>query len=107
MDGWTDGQRSKRTIVEVPSILNSLRDNDLALKLAGRLNLPGAAGWHGGKHMGEDLLEALKAIEGDLDDAGPDIDSFDDPEKPTVTKIKSFDLAKPISVDQNGCQHSP
>ena len=26
----------------VPYILNILRDNDLALKLAGRLNLPGA-----------------------------------------------------------------
>ena len=91
----------------VPSILNTPCINNLVLKLAGCLNLPGVVGWHGRKHIGEDLLEALKAIEGDLDNAGSNVDSFNNPEKPTGMKIKSFDLAKLISMGQNSCQHLP
>lgn len=65
------------------------------------------AGWHGGKHMGDDLMEALEADEDWASDDDGDADStmmatndYVDPGKPTITKIKSFDTTKPISVDE-------
>lgn len=56
------------------------------------------AGWHGGKHMGDDLLEALEAAE--EFEAREDADDFEDTEKPEVTKVNSFDLENPISVEE-------
>ena len=58
------------------------------------------AGWHGGKKMGEDLLEALEAVSADADDDDADGDEFQDPEKATVTKVKSFDLDNAIKVEE-------
>lgn len=59
------------------------------------------AGWHGGAHMGEDLMAALESIE---DVEAPETDEtdfmFEDPEKPSITKVNSFDLERPISVDE-------
>jgi len=60
------------------------------------------AGWHGGKSMGEDIAEALEALE-DLDEAQgakTDENEFSDPEAPEVTKIRSFDLKNPISQEE-------
>jgi putative sigma-54 modulation protein len=61
-------------------------------------------GWHGGSAMGEDLLAALEAMEmnAEGDDAATttEEDEFVDPEAPTITKIKSFDLETPISVKE-------
>ena len=58
------------------------------------------AGWHGGKNMGDDLLAALEAAEefSVVDDT--DADSFEDLEKPAVTKVNSFDLENAISVEE-------
>mmetsp|Transcript_14337 Transcript_14337/g.20186 ORF Transcript_14337/g.20186 Transcript_14337/m.20186 type:complete len:245 (-) Transcript_14337:308-1042(-) len=59
-------------------------------------------GWHGGKHMGDDLAEALAAIEADEaeDAVAAAADEFVDPEAPKVTKIKSFNLEQVMSVDE-------
>lgn len=58
-----------------------------------------AAGWHGGiKDIGDQLTEALdsiEAVEGDTADA-----TYEDPGKPEVTKIRSFDLSKPITMEE-------
>lgn len=61
------------------------------------------AGWHGGKHMGEELLEALESarefeeevVTGDEEEV-----EFEDPGKPEIVSVKSFDLEHPISVDE-------
>jgi len=59
------------------------------------------AGWHGGKQMGDDLLAALEAVQevelGENDSAD---EEFQDPGKPTVTKVNSFDLEKAVSVEE-------
>lgn len=55
------------------------------------------AGWHGGKPMSDDLLAALEAVESVEEEEGA---AFEDPEKAVVTKVNSFDLEKPISVDE-------
>lgn len=57
-------------------------------------------GWHGGtQSMGDDLMAALEALE-DVAQEDAAVAEFDDLEKPTVTKVNSFDLNKPISVDE-------
>jgi len=57
-------------------------------------------GFHGGKKMAEDLADALNSVEVDGDfGAGVD-DGFVDPDAPTVTKVKSYDLSKSISVQE-------
>ena len=48
--------------------------------------------------MGEELLQALEAVEEVLDEESGA--QFDDPDKPRVTKVNSFDLNKPISVEE-------
>lgn len=60
------------------------------------------AGWHGGAAMGDDLKAALDAIEAEMEamDADAEEEEFMDPEKPTVTKTNSFQLDKPISLDE-------
>jgi len=61
------------------------------------------AGWHGGAHMGDDLMVALEALdqmeplEGEEGGAGL---PASDPEAPKITKVKSFDLEKPLSVEE-------
>jgi putative sigma-54 modulation protein len=71
-----------------------------------------AAGWHGGIKTGSaaalgeeeedddiltDALNSIEAVEGDDDDT---MVMFEDPGKPEVTKIRSFDLSKPISMEE-------
>mmetsp|Transcript_21308 Transcript_21308/g.29646 ORF Transcript_21308/g.29646 Transcript_21308/m.29646 type:complete len:244 (-) Transcript_21308:332-1063(-) len=59
-------------------------------------------GWHGGKNMGDDLAQALEAIEADeIEEATTAAaEEFVDPEAPKVTKIKSFNLDQVMSVDE-------
>lgn len=47
--------------------------------------------------MATDLAEALDAS---IEDVDVESGEFEDPEKPEVTKIRSFDLSKPISMDE-------
>jgi len=59
-------------------------------------------GYHGGPNVGENIADVLNAIdEIDLKE-GDEKKSEDyvDPWAPKVTKIKSFDLSKPISVEE-------
>jgi putative sigma-54 modulation protein len=56
-------------------------------------------GYHGGKErkgMGEDSVEATERMAEDA----PETEEFVDPEAPKVTKIKSFDLSTPISLEE-------
>jgi len=60
-------------------------------------------GYHGGPNMGENLAQVLN----ELDDADmeelegtPENEEFVDPEAPVVTKVKSYDLSKPISIEE-------
>ena len=58
----------------------------------------------GGPHIGENLANVLNDLP-DEDEAkkavtSSDDDAFVDPYEPVVTKIKSFDLSKPISVKE-------
>jgi len=60
-------------------------------------------GWHGGPNMGENLAEVLNTLDTDLDFTEPDesiADNYVDPEAPVVTKVKSYDLSKPISMEE-------
>ena len=47
-------------------------------------------------------MQALEEMEAEQNwaDAGDDDDEFTDPEAPTITKVKSFALDKPIKVDE-------
>jgi len=59
------------------------------------------AGWHGGAKMGEDLAAALDALdELEAEEGVDENEGFEDPEKPTVMKVNSFQLDKPISLDE-------
>jgi putative sigma-54 modulation protein len=59
------------------------------------------AGWHGGASMSEDMLKGFSELEQmETEIASEPEELFDDPEKPEVVKIKSFDLDHPISVDE-------
>ena len=61
------------------------------------------AGWHGGTHMGEDLRKALDALDEaeELDGMlAEEEEMYQDPDKANVVKVKSFDLDKPISLDE-------
>jgi len=55
-------------------------------------------GWHGGKSMSEDMFEALDSLEVESEEAAED--EFTDPEAPEVTKVRSFDLSNPISMEE-------
>jgi putative sigma-54 modulation protein len=50
--------------------------------------------------MGENLSQALNELETDEDVVEEAPEEFVDPEAPVITKIKSFDLSKPISVEE-------
>merc|ERR1712194_633198 len=52
-------------------------------------------GYHGGPNMGQNLADVLNSIEEKEDD-----EVFIDPEQAVVTKVKSFDLSKPISTKE-------
>jgi len=56
-------------------------------------------GFHGGKSMSEDLADALNAVEVSGED-GAAVEDFVDPDAPTITKVKSYDLSKKISVQE-------
>lgn len=56
-------------------------------------------GWHGGKSMSEDMMEALDELDDGETDEGAS-DDFTDPEAPEVTKVRSFDLSTPISMEE-------
>lgn len=57
-------------------------------------------GYHGGPNMGENLADVLNSIEVDDDAASDEVDAFIDPEQAVITKVKSFDLSKPISIKE-------
>lgn len=59
-------------------------------------------GYHGGPKMGENIANVLDSLaEEEVEDEVVVADEeFIDSEAPTVTKIKSFDLSKSISVDE-------
>jgi len=58
------------------------------------------SGYHGGPNMGENLADVLNSIEVDGDEAPADSEDYEDPEQAVVTKVKSFDLSKPISIKE-------
>lgn len=62
-------------------------------------------GWHGGTHMGEGLTAAFDALERvdarvEETDAIAVDEGFEDLEKPRVIKVNSFQLDKPISLEE-------
>jgi putative sigma-54 modulation protein len=65
-------------------------------------------GWHGGGHMGDDLAAALELAESASDEEETvssemffdDVKDNDKSSAQTVTKVKSFQLDKPISLDE-------
>jgi putative sigma-54 modulation protein len=48
--------------------------------------------------MGDDISKVLEEMEASWEDQ--EDDEYSDPEAPTITKIKSFDLSKPTSVEE-------
>jgi putative sigma-54 modulation protein len=58
------------------------------------------AGYHGGKNMGDDMADAFPEVL--EEDESPSASAMDDedPFAPEVTKIRSFDLSKPISLNE-------
>ncbi len=50
--------------------------------------------------MGQDLLEALEAAREFEEEIAAEEEEFEDPGKPEVVSVKSFDLEHPISVDE-------
>lgn len=64
-------------------------------------------GFHGGAHMGDDFAEAMEELDNAIfaeDVAEPTVENEaeaqEDPYAPEVTKIKSFNLGKPISLQE-------
>jgi len=63
-------------------------------------------GYHGGPNMGEnlaDVLDSIDEMDTEVDNASLDAEedaSFMDPEQAVITKVKSFDLSKPISIKE-------
>ena len=61
------------------------------------------AGWHSGETLGKDIMDVLENLE-DVSDFLPtddnDEDTFVDPEAPTVTKVKSYDLKNTMTVEE-------
>lgn len=57
-------------------------------------------GFHGGPNMGENLADVLNSLE-DLNGAStPADEEFVDADAPTVTKVKSYDLSTPITIEE-------
>jgi len=65
-------------------------------------------GYHGGPNMGENLAEVLNELDASDESKLEQLDAvlaeeaeeFVDPEAPVVTKVKSYDLSKPISLEE-------
>jgi putative sigma-54 modulation protein len=59
-------------------------------------------GFHSGNSMGDDLMTALEAMEDDMatDDVVDEVDEYVDPEKPSITKVNSFDLKNGIPLKE-------
>jgi len=59
-------------------------------------------GFHGGPNIGENLANVLNSIEVEDEDEEPaeEEEIFIDPEQAVITKVKSFDLSKPITVKE-------
>jgi putative sigma-54 modulation protein len=61
-------------------------------------------GWHGGGHMGDDISAALDELEQlntpPAGAEGGEAEEFVDPEKPEIVQVNSFQLDKPISLDE-------
>lgn len=59
------------------------------------------AGWHGGKDMGQDLLDAFEELQDVSEvEAQEEDDDFSDPGAIQVTNINSFDLENAMSVEE-------
>eukprot|EP00568_Trieres_chinensis_P017692 CAMPEP_0183328296 /NCGR_PEP_ID=MMETSP0160_2-20130417/84207_1 /TAXON_ID=2839 ORGANISM="Odontella Sinensis, Strain Grunow 1884" /NCGR_SAMPLE_ID=MMETSP0160_2 /ASSEMBLY_ACC=CAM_ASM_000250 /LENGTH=255 /DNA_ID=CAMNT_0025496455 /DNA_START=77 /DNA_END=844 /DNA_ORIENTATION=- len=62
-------------------------------------------GWHGGPHIGENMAEVLDSLD-TVEEATTDVEAvaaaedFVDPEAPKVTKIKSYDLSRAVSLQE-------
>lgn len=58
-------------------------------------------GYHGGPNMGENLAKVLESLSAEMDvEEDKSDEDYVDPEAPVVTKIKSYDLTKPISIEE-------
>jgi len=57
-------------------------------------------GYHGGPNMGENLAAVLDSLPIETEEDEPAAEEFVDPEAPEITKIKSYDLTNPISVEE-------
>lgn len=57
-------------------------------------------GHHGGPNIGENMASLLESIDSIEDDSPAGDDEFIDPEAPQITKIKSYDLTKAISIQE-------
>jgi putative sigma-54 modulation protein len=61
-------------------------------------------GWHGTEKLSDDMMAAfgeLEAMELPEEDANYDeFELLEDPEKPVITKVKSFDLENPIRLEE-------
>jgi len=57
-------------------------------------------GWHGGKNIGDNIIEALESMEEDWSEVEEVEGEFLDPEAPVVTNINSFDLENGISLKE-------
>jgi len=58
-------------------------------------------GWHGGSNTGDDLMSVLEEMEAEQNWADQEEDDeFEDPEKPTLMAVKSYDLDKPTSLEE-------
>jgi len=57
------------------------------------------AGFHGGSKTGDDLSAVLEAMESEPDWEA-EAEEYEDTEKPVVTSVKSYDLSKPISLEE-------
>ena len=62
-------------------------------------------GWHGGGSIGDDTLSILEEMETEQNwnenaAAEGGGEEFEDPEKPTVMSVKSYDLSKPTSLEE-------
>jgi len=57
-------------------------------------------GYHGGPNMGEQLAEVLNELDTEDEEESSPAEEYVDPEAPVVTKIKSYDLSKTISLKE-------
>jgi putative sigma-54 modulation protein len=85
--------------VESPDMYSSIDSAATALKSKlGKYRQRRSDGHHAGNSMGDDLMEALEAMELDVEEVQED--EFVDPETPTITKVNSFDLENAIPLKE-------